>query len=380
MYKYFRKGKLEVIYLTQKSVQYLLSHFFLSMLLFQYGGGYLTFCYATPSLQTNILLSDQVPLLREWLFPSHTDMRSTRLYQEESRNRLTQNLRVWSENFAKPGQISSLWIEFHPDCNQAPPVVVWQSDRIHTFSTDSNRYWQVLLPISIYMSPGNYPLDVVCQNRHFHFILDVHSIHYPKSKLQVARRFAHPPPKRAEEENQKITEALRNSLSQRLWYDDFHPPIAHKKTTSIFGVYRTYNDKVLSRHLGQDFSGRVGDRIYASNDGVVRFIAHDFFYIGNAVFIDHGQQLFTMYFHLSRISAELGKPIKRGDYLGDVGNTGRVTGPHLHVGVRLYGIYQDPESLWLYKPHLMGPSGLAHELVSLDQPIGTSPLRLTDHW
>ena len=72
----------------------------------------------------------------------------------------------------------------------------------------------------------------------------------------------------------------------------------------------------------------------------------DYFFNGKSVFLDHGQGLITVYFHLDRIDVSTGEWVRQGDTVGTVGSTGRATGPHLHWGVRLNGTSVDP-SLFL---------------------------------
>ncbi len=79
----------------------------------------------------------------------------------------------------------------------------------------------------------------------------------------------------------------------------------------------------------------------ASNDGEV-IIAQGMFYEGNLVVIDHGQQFTTMYMHLSKIEVKVGERVTKGERIGLSGATGRVTGPHLHMGARWQSMYVDP--------------------------------------
>jgi murein DD-endopeptidase MepM/ murein hydrolase activator NlpD len=90
-----------------------------------------------------------------------------------------------------------------------------------------------------------------------------------------------------------------------------------------------FNGTVLSRHLGVDFAGRRGTPVRAGNRGVVVF-AGKLYYSGASIFLDHGVGLVTGYFHLSRTIGAVGDTVRRGQVIGYVGATGRVTGPHLH--------------------------------------------------
>ena len=96
-----------------------------------------------------------------------------------------------------------------------------------------------------------------------------------------------------------------------------------------------FNGTLTSRHLGVDFRGATGEPIYAANRGVVALVG-DFFLAGNVVYIDHGAGIVTAYFHMSKPLVAAGDTVQRGQKIGLVGATGRVTGPHLHWSAR-YG-------------------------------------------
>jgi murein DD-endopeptidase MepM/ murein hydrolase activator NlpD len=105
--------------------------------------------------------------------------------------------------------------------------------------------------------------------------------------------------------------------------------------TSEFGSGRLFNGELTARHLGVDFRGAMGEPVKAANRGVVALI-DNFFLAGNVVYIDHGAGVVTSYFHLSKTLVHVGEVVQRGQVIGLVGNTGRVTGPHLHWAAR-YG-------------------------------------------
>ncbi len=74
-------------------------------------------------------------------------------------------------------------------------------------------------------------------------------------------------------------------------------------------------------------------------------LAEEHFFAGNSVFVDHGDGLISMSFHMSRIDVTAGETVRRGQRLGTVGATGRATGPHLHFGLRWHGARVDPALL-----------------------------------
>ena len=71
-------------------------------------------------------------------------------------------------------------------------------------------------------------------------------------------------------------------------------------------------------------------------------LAHDLYFTGNTVVIDHGLGVFSLLAHLSVVNVHEGDAVTRGETIGEVGATGRVTGPHLHWAVRINGARVDP--------------------------------------
>jgi murein DD-endopeptidase MepM/ murein hydrolase activator NlpD len=97
-------------------------------------------------------------------------------------------------------------------------------------------------------------------------------------------------------------------------------------------------------HSGADYAVPARTPIAAVADGTV-VLAEDLFFAGNAVFIDHGDGLISMYFHLAELKVQTGQQIGKGETIGVAGGTGRVTGPHLHLGLRWHGARIDPALL-----------------------------------
>jgi murein DD-endopeptidase MepM/ murein hydrolase activator NlpD len=170
---------------------------------------------------------------------------------------------------------------------------------------------------------------------------------YRSEQLRVPAKYAEPDSAAAERIRSELE--LAKSVSRRAhdtpraWTRPFRPP-RPGRVTSVFGTAREFNGVVSSRHMGTDFAGTVGAPVYAANTGVVA-LTGDFYLAGKVVYLDHGAGLVTGYFHLSRIDVQPGALVQRGQRIGRVGRSGRVTGPHLHWIARYGAVTVDPMSV-----------------------------------
>jgi murein DD-endopeptidase MepM/ murein hydrolase activator NlpD len=149
---------------------------------------------------------------------------------------------------------------------------------------------------------------------------------------------------RINRENARAREIGRKAHDrQPMWTASFLKPRA-SVVTSEFGSGRVFNGRLTTRHLGVDFRGAVGEPVRAANRGVVALV-DNFFLAGNVIYIDHGGGVVTAYFHLSKPLVAVGDTVKRGQEIGLVGSTGRVTGPHLHWAARYGAVTVNPLDL-----------------------------------
>ncbi|MDH4944599.1 M23 family metallopeptidase [Sulfurimonas sp. C5] len=156
----------------------------------------------------------------------------------------------------------------------------------------------------------------------------------PKSK-EVKQRIE-------KEYNQAMN--IYNTVTPKLYISKpFELPL-DSNITSDFGKARVYNGSLNGYHSGTDFRAKTGTAIKASNDGKVVLVS-DRFYSGGTVVVDHGYGIYTCYFHMSKFDVKKGQMVQKGELLGLSGQSGRVTGPHLHFAVRVDGVQVDPLQL-----------------------------------
>ncbi len=149
--------------------------------------------------------------------------------------------------------------------------------------------------------------------------------------------------KRAAQEARLIQASLKESDTSLSPSFKFIRPVTGA-ITSPYGKQRYINGQRRSVHLALDMDGATGDPIIAPLKGKV-VLTGDFFYTGNTVILDHGGNLFTSYAHMSAIEVKEGEIVQQADLIGRIGETGRVTGPHLHWSVYFEGNRINPEKI-----------------------------------
>jgi len=170
---------------------------------------------------------------------------------------------------------------------------------------------------------------------------------YPRQELTLPSKMVTPPAvelERIRAERTRTQKAKNTWSDQRLWQLPFHRPV-EGKTSSVYGLQRVLNGKPKNPHRGLDFRAPTGTAVEAVAEGKV-ILAESHYYAGNSMYIDHGNGVISLYFHLSRFDVFQGEIVKRGQVIGRSGCTGRATGPHLHLSISVQSQLVDPAPLF----------------------------------
>ncbi|MGC8529747.1 MAG: M23 family metallopeptidase [Leptospirillia bacterium] len=243
---------------------------------------------------------------------------------------------------------------FPPSSSVKEVVLGATRSRVHLWRHQSSRasgaredsYQAVLVGVDFSTPPERLPLTLSGPDGHQTLSLAVTSRPFQVSRLSVARSFVTPPAsflRRLARERKVILAALAAPDRPFLFHRAFVAPLSGK-ITHDFGAYRYLNGREMARHSGEDIDAPMGTPVHAANDGIVR-LAGSFYYDGNMVIIDHGGGLLTEYLHMSDMAVHAGDRVVRGQVIGRVGHTGRVTGPVLHYGAVLRGAHVNPMML-----------------------------------
>jgi murein DD-endopeptidase MepM/ murein hydrolase activator NlpD len=248
------------------------------------------------------------------------------------------------------GQGQALQLSYPAEPGLAAVSVGWSGHDVPFFRRGDQ--WIATVGIDLDSRPGDHAVNVTFKyddgrTRVVNEPVVVRTEQYPTTQLQVEDRYVELSPEdqaRADREGAETSAIYDTFTPERYWTEAFEIPVRGAKDGRNFGHRRVFNGQPRAPHSGADLRATTGTPIYAANRGRV-VLAKDLFYSGNAVFIDHGYGLYTTYLHLSKIDVAVGEIVERGQQLGLAGATGRVTGPHLHWGVRLLDARVDPFSL-----------------------------------
>jgi murein DD-endopeptidase MepM/ murein hydrolase activator NlpD len=255
----------------------------------------------------------------------------------------------WQPNDLKQGSPAFITVELEHPARRV--TATWIGKTLTFFRTADPKVWYSLVGNDLETQPGSYDLAVtaaLASDKVAHTVkkVDVGSANFLSGAVDVPENFVEP----NDEEKKQIaadevlkTRAYAHLIATPQWSGNFVPAVNAKSTPS-FGESRILNEEKSSLHRGTDFPVPEGTPVLASNSGTV-VLATSMYYEGNCVIIDHGQRFFTIYMHLKQTDVHAGDKVEKGKRLGLSGATGRVTGPHMHMGVRWNGAYLDPVAL-----------------------------------
>lgn len=244
------------------------------------------------------------------------------------------------ESSTVPGGVVNIAIA---DATGKPPKVFFHDKRV--LVVKNNHLWFAVVGIPLSEKPGTYQLTLKSDDRQdllMEFV--VQSKDYPAQYITLKnKRMVNPNQDdlaRIKRERIPISKALRTWRETDDVDTDFALPV-QGRLSSPFGLKRFFNNQPRNPHSGLDIAAPAGTPIAAPAPGTVINIGN-YYFNGNTVLLDHGQGLLSGYFHMQKITVKSGQLIQRGDQLGTVGATGRVTGPHLHWNVYLNRTKVDP--------------------------------------
>lgn len=139
----------------------------------------------------------------------------------------------------------------------------------------------------------------------------------------------------------KKNAARAKTQSDADWAAGFDWPM-RGRISGVFGSQRILNGEPKRPHSGLDIAAPTGTPVRAPASGTIRLAEHGMYFEGGLILLDHGHWLESAFLHLSEINVEAGQYVEKGEVIGAVGATGRVTGPHLHWSMKWQGRLVDP--------------------------------------
>jgi murein DD-endopeptidase MepM/ murein hydrolase activator NlpD len=246
-------------------------------------------------------------------------------------------------------QGSAVQLRFPNEPGVAAVEGVWQQKKVPFVRIGDE--WVTIIGVDLDVKPGEYNADVSFRfqdgrTEKREAVVDVQSTSYPTTQLTVEEKYVELNPRdlaRANRETKEINAIFSSVKNDMLWTKPFTVPIPGESGRN-FGHRRVFNGEPRAPHNGADLRAKTGTPIHSSNRGRV-VLAKNLFFTGNTVIVDHGLGIYLLYAHLSRIDVKPGAMVESGQVIGLAGATGRVTGPHLHWGLRIQGARVDPFAL-----------------------------------
>ena len=215
--------------------------------------------------------------------------------------------------------------------------VTGETTTMPTFSTNGQKFHLYGLPY----------VDVQTELSIFDSKITVNPVDFGESRITITNTGLVTPSaedqKRSAQESKQLRSVLSRKSNLTAHSVDFLRPVTGV-ITSRYGKKRFINDLPRAPQLALDLDGEIGDPIIAPLDGKV-ILVDNFFYAGNFIVLDHGSSIFTSYSHMHSTDVVVGQYVTKGEKIGTVGSTGRVTGPHLHWTVYFNGNRVNPEKL-----------------------------------
>lgn len=139
--------------------------------------------------------------------------------------------------------------------------------------------------------------------------------------------------------------SARQRRDQRIDYMAGFTWPAQGRISGVYGSQRVLNGEPRRPHFGLDIAADTGSPVYAPADGIITLAHTDMYFSGGTIILDHGQGLSSSFLHLSKVLVESGATVKQGDFIAEVGSTGRATGPHLDWRMNWLDKRVDPQLL-----------------------------------
>lgn len=227
--------------------------------------------------------------------------------------------------------------------SSARPSITYQGKPVATIK--NNNEWKALIGIPLDAIAGEH--EVIVRNPVNHRIIKrvchVKNKKYRSQNIKLKNKSqVNPTGKKLERilKEMNLKKHLKATYSQTTPKVDFIKPVKGRDN-GRFGLQRFFNGEKRNPHSGMDIAAPTGRSIKATAMGKVLYTGNLFF-SGNVVILDHGEGVLSLYAHMNKIIAQKGQTVRQGQIIGEVGSTGRATGPHLHWSVYLNSTAVDP--------------------------------------